>query len=193
MNPKFCSLSCSAKKQHADGRAFIRPVKVAACNNCGLITRNPKFCSRSCAAKMNNLGVRRYGGSPLKCLHCGTSQKRGEAKYCSHSCQAQYRYAKQIRQWKSGELTGLQLSGVVTVWLKRYLREQQGNICALCGWNKVNPSTGTVPLVADHIDGNWENNMEENLRLLCGACDSIQPTYKGLNRGKGRTWRRKIS
>lgn len=47
--------------------------------------------------------------------------------------------------------------------------------------------TGKVPVVADHIDGDWQNNRPENLRLLCPNCDSLQPTYGGLNKGNGRS------
>jgi hypothetical protein len=46
--------------------------------------------------------------------------------------------------------------------------------------------TGVAPLVADHVDGDWKNNREKNLRLLCPNCDSLTPTYAGANKGKGR-------
>ena len=59
----------------------------------------------------------------------------------------------------------------------------------MCGWAEINIKTGKVPLVADHIDGNWRNNTEENLRLVCPNCDSLSPTYAALNRGNGRKHR----
>jgi hypothetical protein len=76
--------------------------------------------------------------------------------------------------------------GIVSKYVKRYLRIKYGNRCVLCGWSVINAKTGQVPLVADHIDGNWKNNTEDNLRLLCPNCDSLTPTYAGLNRGNGR-------
>jgi len=87
---------------------------------------------------------------------------------------------------QAGEVSGLQCLGIVTTYVKRHLRIKFGNKCCLCGWSKVNPKTGLVPLVADHIDGNWQNNVESNLRLLCPNCDSLTPTYTGSNRRNGR-------
>ena len=81
---------------------------------------------------------------------------------------------------------GLQNMGIVSTSIKIYLREKFGNKCCLCGWAQVNPKTGQIPLVADHIDGNWRNNVESNLRLICPNCDALTPTYSGLNRGRGR-------
>jgi 5-methylcytosine-specific restriction endonuclease McrA len=38
-------------------------------------------------------------------------------------------------------------------------------------------------------DGNSENNLEENLRLLCPNCHSLSPNFRNLNKGYGRKWR----
>lgn len=78
---------------------------------------------------------------------------------------------------------------MVSRYIKRYLREKYGNKCGICGWSEVNPVTKQVPLVADHIDGNWRHNAEDNLRLICPNCDALSPTYAGLNIGKGRQHR----
>lgn len=73
--------------------------------------------------------------------------------------------------------------------LKRYLIDKYGNECCICGWNKRHPFTGIVPLEIDHIDGNAENNLESNLRLVCPNCHALTPFYKNLNKGQGRKWR----
>lgn len=120
------------------------------------------------------------------CLACGSETKRYGYKYCSNACQLEYQHRLYIEKWKSGKIKGLQSLGIVSTHIKRYLRGKFGNRCCLCGWSRINPKTGQVPLVADHIDGNWRNNVESNLRLVCPNCDSLSPTYAGLNRGNGR-------
>jgi 5-methylcytosine-specific restriction endonuclease McrA len=55
-----------------------------------------------------------------------------------------------------------------------------------CGWDEINKYTNKIPLEVEHIDGNWKNNKEENLELICPNCHSLTKTYKGGNRGKGR-------
>ncbi len=119
------------------------------------------------------------------CLQCGKDPARSYYKYCSNSCQGAYQRNKIIEQWKMGERSGLSKIGLVARTIKTYLREKYGDKCSVCGWNQLNKKTGLVPLVADHIDGNWRNNTEENLRLICPNCDSLNPTYAGSNKGNG--------
>jgi hypothetical protein len=123
------------------------------------------------------------------CLVCGKEPARAKYKYCSNACQIERQYQLYIKEWKAGEVSGLQSIGTVSPHIKRYLRRKFGNKCCLCGWAKINLKTGQIPLVADHIDGNWRNNIEKNLRLLCPNCDALTPTYAGLNRGNGRKGR----
>ncbi|MFF3863007.1 HNH endonuclease [Streptomyces sp. NPDC002209] len=56
-------------------------------------------------------------------------------------------------------------------------------ICQMCGM----PPTWQgypLPLEVDHVDGDWRNNLPQNLRLLCPNCHSTTDTYRG--RAKGR-------
>lgn len=123
------------------------------------------------------------------CLNCNNVTARAGYKYCSNICQFKYQHEKYIADWKSGKIKGLQSMGIVSTHIKKYLREKYENKCCLCGWARVNQKTRQVPLVADHIDGNWQNNTENNLRLVCPNCDALSPTYAALNKGKGRVGR----
>ncbi|GAB2446944.1 HNH endonuclease signature motif containing protein [Streptomyces incanus] len=55
--------------------------------------------------------------------------------------------------------------------------------CALCGTGSLWRGR-PLPLEVDHADGNWRDNLIDNLRLLCPNCHSTTDNYRG--RGKGR-------
>ena len=87
-------------------------------------------------------------------------------------------------------------SGDVTLYekqYKKYLIYKYGNKCMECGWCKVHPKTGNVPIQLEHIDGHSENNSLPNLKLLCPNCHSLTPTYGFLNKGNGRKKRYKTN
>ena len=127
-----------------------------------------------------------------KCANCDKPfLKRHQIKFCSNQCQSDYKYKIYIKLWKNGGVDGN--LGITTRstsrHLKRFLKEKFGNKCVLCEWNKKHPITHNIPLEIDHIDGNSENNLENNLRLLCPNCHALTPFFKNLNKGRGRKWR----
>lgn len=128
------------------------------------------------------------------CQTCGATLSWYETKYCSNQCQSLNRYHKYIQEWKAGIRSGKRgrVAQDISKYLKRYLVEKFGEKCVSCGWNKKHPVTKKVPLEIDHIDGNAENNLEENLRLICPNCHSLSLNFRNLNRGNGRRWRRKL-
>lgn len=142
--------------------------------------RRGKYCSHSCAASSNNVGKRRHGEAPKSCAVCGelVVGKVQHHRLCKSKAQ--------LEQWRKTGTGGLTPNGTVTEWVKNYLRAKYNDRCCLCGWCEKSPFTNKVPLIADHIDGNWQNNTEENLRLICPNCDSLTATHKALNRGRGR-------
>ncbi|MFC9395202.1 HNH endonuclease signature motif containing protein [Streptomyces sp. NPDC057027] len=57
--------------------------------------------------------------------------------------------------------------------------------CAMCGTEAVWRGR-PLPLEVDHIDGDWRNNLIENLRFLCPNCHSTTDTYRGRGKGHAR-------
>ena len=88
--------------------------------------------------------------------------------------------------WKNGFVDGLRGKYQISLQIIRYLNEKYDYSCSKCVWNKQNVYTSKYPLEVEHIDGNYLNNSEDNLTLLCPNCHSLTPTFKGANRGKGR-------
>jgi len=164
-----------------------------------------RFCSRKCAnSRKFSLQSRikkslANGGDGIIDItdrFCGNCQKllvnRHQKKYCSLKCQQEFQYKDYIRKWQNGEIDGL--SGYQTAKpIKRFILEKYDNKCCKCGWNEKNPFTGKIPLELEHKDGNYKNNKEENLEILCPNCHSLTKTYKGANKGNGRKARIKYS
>lgn len=162
------------------------------------ISENRKFCSQSCSASFNNkkrikdeynlntkkrIRISKLGKQIGICICCDKEIHKNNGndvrKYCSSKCQQSYQREIKVNNNTASSRT-----------LKLYLIEKHGNSCMECGWNKVNPTTGNVPIELEHIDGNSENNNLDNLKLLCPNCHSLTPTYKALNLGNGRFKRR---
>ena len=122
------------------------------------------------------------------CLSCQRKLlKHWSRKYCSNKCQADFRYKDFIRKWFGGRKVETKN---ISRYIRRYLIETSGDECSRCGWNEIHAITGKVPIEVDHRDGNAENNSLQNLRLLCPNCHSLTDSFRNLNGGKGRTWRR---
>jgi len=215
-NRRFCSRSCAAtctNKEHPKRNPNgVGGYSIVVCAECGVEfeRRNAEiyqserkgrkmFCSSSCAGKAAGRARRsslEFVKTPKVCQQCGShffGPKRQQ--YCSPSCASKFNADKEyycfIASWKEGEAESTKrgLAGQISNHIRRYLFEKYGSKCCECGWDKVNPSTGRTPLQVDHIDGDWRNDLEDNLRLLCPNCHSLTPTYCGLNRGAGRSGR----
>lgn len=144
------------------------------------------------------------------CLNCG-SKIEGDyrKKFCSHSCSATYnnkrrcknekiinsvtidKYDEYIKKWKSNKVDGRRGNYGVSVCIRKYLYSKYNCSCQNCGWNKVNPYTGKIPLEIHHIDGDCTNNKEENLQLLCKNCHSLTENYGSRNKNCTRIDKRK--
>ena len=128
----------------------------------------------------------------MLCANCGKEIAK-KKKFCNNHCQKEFEYKSYIQKWKKGELDGLRGEYQISMHIKAYLFKKYNNKCARCGWGEINPFTNKIPLEIEHIDGNYRNNKEYNLILLCPNCHSLTSTYKGANLNHGRKARKKYS
>lgn len=193
---KFCSLSCSSSYKGAIQRRLARENYIKNPNKCLFCgenimpkegaslpdTRCKKFCSSSCSAKYNNSFRKKI----KNCVYCGGIITRNSEKFCSYECRGLHEYKSYIEKWKQGIESGTTKAGYLNAKARRYILKKYNNRCSRCGWSEINPVTGNKPLQIEHIDGNYRNNKEENLDLVCPNCHSLTPTYRSLNAGSGR-------
>lgn len=127
------------------------------------------------------------------CLNCKNPLDNKKKKYCSNKCQKEFEYRAYIEKWKNNQVSGMRGDYQLSMYIRRYIFEKYNNKCALCGWSRKNTFTGQIPLEIEHIDGNFENNEENNLILLCPNCHALTATYKGANLNRGRKARKKYN
>ena len=160
-----------------------------------------RFCSRPCANSRKfseetknkiSKSLIKYKKSLIKskilylCLNCNIRNVQRPQVFCSIKCSQNYRFEEYIKKWQNNEVIGMRGKEGISSYIKKYLFEKYHNQCVKCGWNKVNEITKKIPLAAHHKDGNWKNNKEENLELLCPNCHSLTSTFGSLNKGNGR-------
>lgn len=159
--------------------------------------RYNKFCGSSCAASYNNKKFPKKPATPrAACAFCGAVfVARYRKKFCSHECSVDHRSLFFMRglldSWRAGKHEVCSPDGQLSQALRKYLIFKAAYCCQECGWSKRNPHTGKTPLEVDHIDGDYRNNSESNLRVLCPSCHSLTASYKGANKGKGRAKRKR--
>ena len=134
------------------------------------------FCSRSCSASYNNKG-RKYKNKRIEvekwyCKNCGKEHRKsnkGKNNYCDNSCQFEFQWIEKTKEIEKGKIRK-------ATTLKKYIIEKHGDKCSKC--DILNEWNGE-PLVLqlDHIDGNSDNNLPTNLRLLCPNCHSQTDTF----------------
>ena len=120
----------------------------------------------------------------FNCLECGTENKWSHSttnKYCSNKCHSKHR-------WKTVTVPRIE-AGTRADYstLKRYLIDKREEKCEICG---CGPEYNRKPLTlqVDHIDGNSDNNLPNNIRLLCPNCHSQTETFG--NGGKGNRYKK---
>lgn len=184
----YNSVRCRCNKLGIKSSDYVESkIKVHECLNCGneiLDYDGRKYCSHSCSATYNN----KLRIKPNYCKNCNQETEKRNI-YCSIECYNNFKYNDYIEKWKNGEISGSIKPDGVSNTVRKYIFEKYDNKCSLCEWNEVNIYTNKIPLQIDHIDGNYLNNKEENLRLLCPNCHSLTENYGSRNKGNGRPYR----
>lgn len=173
-NPKYC-LTCDEKID------YCKDIKVK------------KFCSQSCAATFNNKVVikrpRDISEKICKCCNSTFSlkNKSTHTEFCSVSCGSTYRYKNNVDDWLSGKHPGWTgKTRQLSKFVRKYLHETRGTACEQCGWDERHPIDNAVLTEIEHIDGNAENNLLSNLKILCPNCHSMTPTFRARNKNSKR-------
>lgn len=138
------------------------------------------------ALASKNKGQMRYSVSRRKpgndcshvCEFCGTSFRHSMKtvnRFCCIACSASFQKKVTLEKFLCGE----KLSEKT---LKRCVLEVKGRFCSICG---VGEEWAGKPLTLqlDHIDGNSDNDLPINLRVLCPNCHSQTETYGSKGSG----------
>lgn len=185
-NRRFCSNTCSLKGTQQERSSQLRKQR-PLCPQCGKrpVMRGARTCSRACSD-----ALKRSQNPTPPCRRCGSTERAGRRRqgpYCSWVCFNEDRYlrtgsfAKWLAGWQGGEISGTTKDGRPDFRVRQALVFLRGQQCEQCGWDKVNPVSGRVPLHVDHVTGDRSRNRPEDVRLLCPNCHSLTPNYQHLN------------
>ena len=118
------------------------------------------------------------------CLQCKIECKHNSHKFnkfCSGTCQHNWYFENVIiPKFKNGNCSNPKS-------LKKILFKLYGEFCNLCNGKNVWLDK-PLKLQIDHIDGNSDNNMPENLQILCPNCHSQTETF--CSKGKGNRYKK---
>jgi hypothetical protein len=171
----FCSVKCN--KEYVK-----KKIVITYCLQCGkeiqkaecLVKRGEgKFCNRSCAAKHNNCK------KPKR-------QPEGKCAICNAPIPIKWKFCKEHKPKKKA-IEELKSFGSV----RARIFKERGRKCEVCGWEKPNPFTGIIPVQVDHVDGNRDNNLLSNLKVLCPSCHSLTEHFMFYGKSHKGTWGKK--
>lgn len=118
------------------------------------------------------------------CKYCNKILEKNQNVYCDTTCYQTYRFENEyLPAFFEGKL-------VENKTIKKVLIRLFDEECKECHQGPVWEDKPLV-LEVDHIDGNSDNCMPNNLRLLCPNCHSQQETTKGGIHNKKKTKRNK--
>src|SRR3990167_6812956 len=107
------------------------------------------------------------------CAGCGEihyTKNWKKVKFCSNSCHKDF-------LWKTESIPRIENGlSVNKNTLRKYLIEKHGPNCLLCGQIPFH-NNKSLTMQIDHVDGDNENNLPNNIRLLCPNCHTQTETW----------------
>lgn len=103
------------------------------------------------------------------CKYCGGELPFYYRKFCNNDCQLKFQYQEKVKEILIGKCS-------YSKTLKKWLINEHGEKCFECDQNSTWKNKPLI-MQLDHIDGNSDNNMPENLRLLCPNCHTQTGTF----------------
>jgi len=186
---KFCCSSHAAKYNNSN-RELSEDIRIKISHS--LQKKAPNFSGefKPLTLRSKTSIIDKFGSEKRYCKNCGKELSGRKIHFCNQHCQQEYQHNQYIERWKNGEEDGIKGEYGLSKHIRRYLLEKTGYKCEKCGWGEENPHTHTIPLEIHHIDGDYTNNKEENLQVLCPNHHSLTETHKSHNKS-GRVGRKK--
>lgn len=152
-----------------------------------------EFCHYGCgciAKFMNGSGNLMCSETHNKCPKMKEKNSIGTKKTytngrkgnCNFSYDTLPQESKDKMAWSRGKFIGVEFAYAKGTNHKAFLIYERGHACEKC---KNSEWIGEpITLELEHIDGDNQNNVKENLLLLCPNCHSQTPTWRGRNIAK---------
>lgn len=128
-----------------------------------------KFCSLFCQ------NHKQYERPKFNCSECNiefedSPSRSHQRKFCSINCKSSFQLKRKVCQKERRRLAikKLREEGKITrngSGLRKYVFENKEKECQVCGYNEYE-----CCLDIHHVDGNPNNNIIENLAILCVMC-----------------------
>jgi len=115
----------------------------------------------------------------LKCARSFSTKKKREQRIIFCDCGFQCNSVQQLQNHKI-ETHKTKFEDLKKDFTrKKWLLKERGRKCEICG---ITEWCGKeTPITIDHIDGNPNNNLKENLRLICPNCHAQTETFCSKN------------
>ena len=140
-----------------EGINKYKEIEFKKCLNCDdeINGHGLKFCSSSCSAIYNN----KLRNINKLCVNCDKLLNDKRLTCCSYKCDKEYKRKILFEKIESGDTT------LGAKNYKKYLINIYGEKCMECGWDKINPTSGKIPIELEHIDGDSDNNSLGNFHV----------------------------